>query len=138
MLTRQEPAANPLASPQFVGTQPLPRAFALLKLLFLPFPLPIEAGEVIINREPPIIQLLRAGRVAEACQIAVRCLRSCGLKPLPCRSSSGANRDKQWLDAVPLNGPRLAAALLFPVSPREIRVLRELALRCEELETPTA
>ena len=136
MLVRQDADAGIITSPRrFKDLLPLPRAFALLKLLFLPFALQTEAGEVIIKPEPSILPLLRAGRVAEACQIAMRRLRASGLTPLPHRSSGGANRDEAWLGAVPLNGTRLAAALLFPVSPREIHTLRKLVLRRKELET---
>jgi CRISPR-associated protein Csx17 len=135
VLTRQEREAGPSARLRFEDTSPLPRAFALLKLLFLPFPLRTDASEVIIKPDPSILPLLRAGRVAEACQIAMRRLRSSGLEPLPYRSSGGANRDDAWLDAVPLNGTRLAAALLFPVSSRDIYTLCELVLRREEVKT---
>ena len=135
ILTRQELEAGPTVPSRFEDAPPLPRAFALLKLLFFPFPLRTKAGEVIIKPESSILPLLGAGRVAEACQIAMRRLRSSGLEPLPYRSGSGANRDEAWLDAVPLDGTRLAAALLFPVSRREIRTLCELVLPRKEVKT---
>jgi len=136
MLVRQDADTGMITyPPDFQHLLPLPRVFALLKLLFFPFRLRTEAGEVIIKPEPSILPLLRAGRVAEACQIAMRRLRSSGLEPLPYRSSSGGNRDEGWLDAVPLDGTRLAAALLFPVSPRDIHTLREMVLRREEVKT---
>ncbi len=136
MLVRQGEGVDLITyPPRFQNLLPLARAFALLKLLFLPFRVPTEACEIIIKPEPAILPLLRAGRVAEACQIAMRRLRSSGLKPLPYRSSSGGNRDEVWLDAVPLDGTRLAAALLFPVSPRDIHTLREMVFREEEVKT---
>lgn len=130
MLARQEPEMRQ-AERNFTEPPPLPRAFALLKLLFLPFPLRTEASEVIIKPELSILPLLRAGRVAEACHIAMRRLRAAGLEPLPHRSSAGFNRNKTWDDAALADGQRLAAALLFPVLPHEIHTLRELMLRRE-------
>jgi CRISPR-associated protein Csx17 len=113
---------------------PLPRAFALLKLLFLPFPLRAEVGEVIIKPEPSILSLLRSGRLAEACVIGLRRLRASGLEPLPHRSSSRSNRDETWQDACAFDGTRLAAALLFPISHRDIQTLQDLVLRREEVK----
>jgi CRISPR-associated protein Csx17 len=135
MSVRQDADTGTITHPSdFQEVLPLPRAFALLKLLFLPFPLRTEAGEVITKPEPSILLLLRAGRIAEACQIALRRLRASGLEPLPYRSSIGTNRDESWREAVPLNGMRLAAVLLFPVLPPDIHTLRELVLRREEVK----
>jgi CRISPR-associated protein Csx17 len=138
MLTRHEGEAGSSAPFRFGDASPLPRAFALLKLLFLPFKLRTEAGEVFIKPDPSILPLLRARRVAEACQIAMRRLRAGGLQPLPHRCQSGTDRDQTWFDAVPLDGTRLAAALLFPVSHHEVETLCELALRRGELESATS
>jgi CRISPR-associated protein Csx17 len=109
----------------------LPREFALLKLLFLPSPLRTRAGEVVIKPEPTILSLLAANRVGEACQIAMRRLRVSGLAPLPHRTSGGVVRDDTWCEQIPLNGQRLAAALIFPISQQAISELTELVLRPE-------
>lgn len=99
----------------------LPRAYALLKLLFLPDGrLRRDAwGEPLtIRHEPSVIPLLRAGRVAEALEVAERRLRSSGLIPLTnqfhIRSADSA---------------RLAAALLIPIDARATRALAAMVLR---------
>lgn len=105
----------------------LPRAYALLKLLFL------RDGElrrrgsiepVIIKHEPRIIPLLRANRVDEAIEIAARRLRATGLVPLDHRFHF--NRQ---------DGTRLAAALLIPIESRAASALANLVLREEEEES---
>ena len=133
LLTPGRPPADlpPLAAADPVP--PLPRAYALLKLLFLPFPLELPHGSrVRIPTEPSVPALLQAGRVPEACRLAMRRLRASGLRPLPHRVGNGRNRDDAWEDATTANldGRRLAAALLFPVSEREAtHRLARLALR---------
>lgn len=104
----------------------LPRAYALLKLLFL------RDGElrrgslkpVIIKHEPRVIPLLRATRVDEALEIAARRLRATGLAPLD-----------QRFHFNPEDGTRLAAALLVPVESRAASALARLVLREEEDES---
>jgi CRISPR-associated protein Csx17 len=123
---------------QVDDASPLPREFALLKLLFLPFPLRTQTGEVIIKPEPAILSLLRANRVGEPCQIAMRRLRVSGLAPLPHPSSGGIVRDNTWREQIPLDGHRLAAALLFPVSQSAISKLTDLVLRPEQPQPQTA
>jgi CRISPR-associated protein Csx17 len=56
---------------------PLPRAFALLKLLFLPNPLWVNGTSVTIKPDPSVVTLLTARHVGEACRIAMRRLRAC-------------------------------------------------------------
>jgi CRISPR-associated protein Csx17 len=110
---------------------PLPRAYALLKLLFLPQPLTVNGVPVSIKAEPAIVTLLTAGHVGEACRIAMRRLRASGLSPLPNPRSGGAVRDADWeeLDNLGSDGQRLAAALLLPLSYASISRLRELITR---------
>ncbi len=104
----------------------LPRAYALLKLLFL------RDGElrrgslkpIIIKHEPRVIPLLRATRVDEAIEIAARRLRATGLAPLD-----------QHFHFNPEDGTRLAAALLVPVESRAASALARLVLREEEDES---
>lgn len=110
---------------------PLPRQYALLKLLFLPGPLkpvrlnrhliwsmasPEESvGVVRIRPELRIISLLTAGRIGEACRIAAQRLRASGMVPMPGPSAVGAPRDDTWGENLsPRMGKRLAAALLIP------------------------
>jgi CRISPR-associated protein Csx17 len=117
-------------------TFPLPRAYALLKLLFLPKPLVIEHGtsdkETIrftrmdesglrILPEPRLLALLKAGQVDAACEIAIRRLRASGLAPMPVK----------WTDLGILNGIDLAAALLIPIPERSIRELVNLVARTD-------
>jgi len=128
---------------------PLPRAYALLKLLFLPAPLVLDRtanGSVrgvtfcregqeglTIKPEPQIIPLLQSGRresIGEACRIAARRLRASGINSLPHRTSGGRNRDAEWEEVGSgLDGRRLAAALLFPITPRSIASLFHLVAR---------
>lgn len=84
---------------------PLPRDYCLLKLLFSPG----EIRGVRLRGEPRIIGLLSAGRVAEACQVAVTRLRSSGLAPRSSDFGAGFSVDAD----------RLAAALLIPVWNRQ-------------------
>jgi CRISPR-associated protein Csx17 len=118
---------------------PLPRAYALLKLLFLPQPLTINGVSVTIKPEPSIVSLLIAGRVGEACQIAMRRLRASGLSPLPHPRSGGVVRDGDWkeLDSLGSDGKRQAAALLLPLHSSSLNRLRKLVLRepATELQT---
>ncbi len=79
---------------------PIPRAWCLLKLLYWPGPL--DGKE--IKPEARIPGLLRAGRIQEACAIAVRRLRVTGLPVLDVEYGRGE------LDPI-----RLLAALLLPV-----------------------
>ncbi len=99
----------------------LPRAYALLKLLFLPEGKLLRERQtepVRVKHEPSIIPLLRAERVADALEIAQRRLRSSGLMPF--------THQFHFPDE---DGARLAAALLIPISERAIRVLAETVLR---------
>lgn len=111
--------------------QLLPRAYALLKLLFLPQPFTTNSMSVAIKPEPSIISLLIGGRVGEACQIAMCRLRASGLWPLPHPRSGGVVRDSDWkeLDSLGHDGERLAAALLLPISHTSINHLQRLVVR---------
>lgn len=88
---------------------PLPRSYALLKLLFLPRGVPVDRGReptVFCAPDPAIVPLLRAGRVSDAVSTARRQL-SRFLAPRRVL-------DQTVGDAA--FGRRLAAALLIPVS----------------------
>lgn len=99
----------------------LPRAYALLKLMFLPagkLSRARQAEPVEIKHEPSIIPLLRAGRLADALEIAQRRLRSSGLVPF--------TNQFHFPDE---DGARLAAALLIPISKGAASLLAETVLR---------
>jgi len=91
----------------------LPRIYGLLKLLYWPG----QVRDVTVRAEPSILPLLQAGRGPEAARIAERRLRSSGLTPL--------NGDYK---APPPLDKRLAAALLFPISPRALDHCARLVL----------
>lgn len=135
---------------------PLPREYALLKLLFLPRPLVPERsgqtvtwrlarrlaggrveGGLIIRPEPRILPLLRAGRVGEACRIAAQRLRVSGLTPMPGPLPTGVMRDDNWSEWAmnSRRAQRLAAALLIPISSKSVNRLVDFACRGESAET---
>lgn len=113
---------------------PLPRAYALLRLLFLPHRLTLDGSVYDIRPEPAILSLLAADRVGDACRIALRRLRASGLVPMPYARSGSATRDHDWQAASfsQLSGRRLAAALLIPVSDDDAGSLAELVVRPSE------
>lgn len=119
--------------------QPLPGAlYALLKLCFAGRPLPVSEGSapsasdepdrgVEIPIVPQIHRLAATGRGARAVEQAVRRLRGSGLAPA--------------LGAFEVAGPiasRSAAALLLPISKRDLRLLATLVLRPDQLERDSA
>lgn len=100
----------------------LPRSYALLKLLFMPGPLTAQSENVEVRPEMAILPLLRAKRVDDACQVALRRLRASGFIPQ-------ANQTSQhWHTPDPA---RLAAALLIPVASRDVDILKSMVLRPE-------
>lgn len=94
----------------------LPRIYALLKLLFLPDGNFYRIGEPI-KHEPAIIPLLRAGRIADALEIAERRLKSSGIALL--------TKDFYFPEE---EGARLAAALLIPIDKAAIQEIANLVL----------
>ncbi len=142
--------SGPVPDDQWV----VPRAYALLKLLFLSRPLIIErradgkrrarvartgeAGGVAIRPEPSVLPLLRGGRVGEACAIAMRRLRASGLDPMPKGGRGLGVRDDAWreLDRMGSSGIdpwRLAAALLIPIREDAVRSLIRLVIRGDDV-----
>jgi CRISPR-associated protein Csx17 len=106
-LVRAEPSALP---------QPLPRAYALLKLLFLPGDCALQTADGRpLRPEPAILSHLRAERLPEACQLAARRLRASGYVSLPGPVSGGGARVPDYSVPKPML-ERLAAALLIPLS----------------------
>lgn len=133
------------APPPTHEAPPLLREYALLKLLFLPRPLIAELhGDrlrwrlahhdergTVIRPELRIVQLLRAGRLGEACRLAAQRLRSSGLSPIPASLPNGKTRDHTWSEQAlsQWQAHRLAAALLLPISSRAAGYLVELTCR---------
>jgi len=98
---------------------PLPRDYALLKLLFLPNGIPQGTEHLAIAADGTILSLLHAGRIADAVTRASSVLRAKGLRP------RRVVDPRAPLD--PKRGQRLAAALLIPLAQPEVLV--EVALR---------
>jgi CRISPR-associated protein Csx17 len=101
----------------------LSRAYALLKLLFLPegkFQPKPNAEIIIIKHEPSIVPLLRAGRIPDALDVAARRLRASGVMPL---TTDFYLREE--------DGARLASALLIPIDEPSRREVARLVLRDE-------
>ena len=118
-----------------IDAAPLRRAYALLKLLFLPGPLVVESRNerririarnnetgIRIAPEPRVLSLLRAGRLDEACRIAAWRLRASGLAPAPI----------DWRGVRGGDSLRVAAALLIPIRDRDLGALVNLVARFEE------
>jgi CRISPR-associated protein Csx17 len=110
---------------------PLPRAYALLKLCFLPFPIEINGVDHEIGPEPAILALLESGRVRAACEVALRRLRASGLRPLGDKRghTAGSSMALALAEGLAFDGPRLAAALLIPISPGAVQALCRQVLR---------
>jgi CRISPR-associated protein Csx17 len=127
------------------AARPLPRNYALLKLLFLPQLLVVgrRNGEVVwrlaregeagiaIRPEPRILPLLRAGHIGEACRIAAQRLRASGLPPIPHVLPNGTSRDHTWAEFVcdSRRAQRLAASLLIPIDSTSVNRLVHLVCR---------
>jgi CRISPR-associated protein Csx17 len=97
----------------------LSRAYATLKLLFLPwdFRRHVGADELPIRPEPSILHLLRARRTSEASPVAYRRLRASDLTALTPEIEMPHHLEQQ-----------LAAALLIPIRYRDMYVLADMAL----------
>jgi CRISPR-associated protein Csx17 len=104
--------------------QPLPRAYAMLKLLFLPRYSALQTADgQLVRPEPAILSHLRAGRLNDACQLAARRLRSSGHVSMPAPATGG--RERSFHFSMPEAAQRrLAAALLIPLAnPAQIKTL---------------
>ncbi len=109
-----------------LDSPPLPRSYALLKLLFLPHPVRTSTGDMDVRPEMAILPMLRADRTGDACTIAIRRLRATGLTPMPYSTRSSASQNRDWYMPDPV---RLAAALLIPLSSQGIDTLKNMVLR---------
>ncbi len=133
----------------------LPRAYALLKLLFLPRPLVIqrtidgnvhahllrddESGGVVIRPEPSILYLLQSKRLGEACALATRRLRASGLSPMPKPLRGRRMLDRDWEELARIGDTgidrlRLAAALLIPIDDTAVAQLVEMVIGKQDTE----
>jgi len=118
---------------------PLPRAYALLKLCFLPYPIEIDGERYEISPEPAILSLLQSNRLKEACDIALRRFRVSGLSPLGESGIRTARRDTAaaFSEGCLVSGQRLAASLLIPISAYAVGALCRTVLRIESPEEET-
>jgi CRISPR-associated protein Csx17 len=92
-----------------------------------------ELGGIIVSPEPSIPHLLRAGRLGEACAIAMRRLRASGLNPMPRPIRGRRVRDDDWRELDRMGGSgidprRVAAALLIPIGDDAVGRLVRLAI----------
>lgn len=124
---------------QFTASELPPRAFALLKPLFLPWLVHFKGGrweyakeDVPTKLEPRVLPLLRAGRIADACEIAARRLLVNGLKPMFGSSGSGTLRKVDAEIQESLDPMRLAASLLLPMHANGLNRLIPLVTRPPE------
>lgn len=118
-----------------------PRAYALLKLLFLSFKLATENGDVFVPPDPALLAVLRSRNVDEAWLMAGRKLRAKGFIPMPQQKNAGhrraqENENGRDREFAALDATRVAAALLLPVSPNSALKLRDLVIRPPKPNNP--
>lgn len=108
----------------------LPRAYALLKLCFLPFDFDLGGQQRSIPVEPGILAALAAGRIEDAVRRAALRLRGSGV-PLHRAAHAEAAALAEGLDAA-----RLLVALLVPISSGAARRLAALISITDQSEVP--
>lgn len=107
-------------------TYNVPRAYAVLKLLYLPTRDAVRTADgKAVYPEPEILWRLRAHDLNGACALAAMRLRVSGLVPMPAPASGGSRRPIDFCGEV--DSLRLAAALLIPVD--NAAALKTLVLR---------
>jgi CRISPR-associated protein Csx17 len=120
-------------SQETFDSQPLPSSYALLKLLFLPPDRDSSIDETQAPNAPDarVLALLRANRLAEACQRAAQVLRGRRLLARPLAMHGRPGRDGEWAETrwPGLTANRLAAALLIPIHPLAVDSLKTRILR---------
>lgn len=109
---------------------PLPRSYALCKLLFLPdnTALKYEIDGKPVSPEISILNLLRGQQIERSMLIAARRLRASGFMPLPGPLPGGRRRSVEYYGAI--DPIRLAASLLIPFT--DVDHLKRLVLRPKE------
>jgi CRISPR-associated protein Csx17 len=114
-------------------SQPLPSSYSLLKLLFLPPERDSSTDEAKVPNAPDarVLALLRANRLAEACQRAAQVLRGRSLLAQPQAMHGHPGRDSEWAETrwPGLTADHLAAALLIPIHPLAVESLEKRILR---------
>jgi len=112
-----DPRRSPRAEAPLLDAEahPLPREYALLKLLFLHHPIQID-GQPPVKPEASILTLLGANALGQACKLGVRRLRASGVVPMPRGSARRPNHDDDWNGiSTSYESKRIAGALLIPV-----------------------
>jgi CRISPR-associated protein Csx17 len=121
------------------NSQPLSSSYSLLKLLFLPPERDSSTDEAKAPNAPDarILALLRANRLAEACQRAAQVLRGRRILAQPQAMHGHPGRDGEWAETrwPGLTADRLAAALLIPIHPLAADSLKTRTLRPAKPET---
>ena len=122
-----------LGSQETSDSQPLPSSYSLLKLLFLPPDRDSSTDDAKAPNAPDarVLALLRANRLAEACQRAAQILRGRRLLAQPQAMHGHPGRDGEWAETrwPGLTANRLAAALLIPIHPLAADSLKTRILR---------
>lgn len=133
---RIEPRPADADSRQPVDAPPLPRIYPLLKTAFTglhrdstrpkhldPRQTALRENLITVCPDARLLQLLRAGNLAEACTLAARRARHADLTPADC------NWEHETLIT---DSNRLAAALLLPIHPLSLMNLWKLITRRKE------
>jgi len=108
------------------AVRPLPRSYALLKLVFLPPSRAlVSSSGAMVGPEAAILAHLRGGDVGSACRRAARKLHGAGFVPMPGPLAGGYERTTDYVDDI--DPQLLQAALLLPI--HDVEGLRRLALR---------
>ena len=111
------------------AVRPLPRSYALLKLVFLPPSRAlVSSSGAMVGPEAAILAHLRGGDVGSACRRAARKLHGAGFVPMPGPLAGGYERTTDYVDDI--DPQLLQAALLLPI--HDVEGLRRLALRPQE------
>lgn len=115
------------------GSLPIPSSYSLLKLLFLPpdQDSSMDEDKARIVPDARVLALLRADRLAEACQRAAQVLRGKRNLAQPQAMHGHPSRDSEWAETrwPGLSATRLAAALLIPIHSFAVETLKDRVLR---------
>jgi len=108
------------------------RAYALLKLVFLPYPLLYDGlvEPVVIRPDATILTRLQAGDLSGAVGMAARTLNAAGVTVLGKKSRNTFFAPDFVID--PREAKNLTAALLLPISVKQAKLLTKIVLRPKE------
>lgn len=118
---------------------PIPAAYSLLKLLFHSNEVQTPNDEdAVLKPDLGILGLLRADRLADACQRGVRLLRGRSLMPKPFPMHGFPSRDDEWFECAcsTIERRTLAAALLIPIFDLGVTSLEKQVLREKKPQNP--